>query len=81
MDPKDDAVVIDICNLLLYERNFALLNQYTKTLLKDPTQHTIMRHVLSTHLLGKTESALKFLDIYDGNFLQPKKNEEELFMS
>ena len=33
MDPKDDAVVIDICNLLLYERNFALLNQYTKTLL------------------------------------------------
>lgn len=81
MDPSDEPVLYDLCNLLLYERNFATLNQYTKTLLKNPTLHNIMRHALASHLNGKTESALKFLNIYEENLFPAKNNDEELFRS
>ena len=79
LDPQDTAVLNDMCNLHLYQRNYAELLELSKELIKFSTiSACIVRHVLVLYKTGNETAAFKLIDTYEGNFVKEPKNNDDL---
>lgn len=77
-DPKDDSILFELCNLLLYERNYSQFLQHSYKLLNTMSSaNTVVRYALALHLTGRIQKAIDWLNLYENNFL-PNINEDEI---
>ena len=82
MDPKDDSVLFDICNLLLFERNYPSFLEHSRKFVQSSTgPNALVRYALALHLNNHTTAAINFLNTYEINFMPPKNDDEKLFRS
>ncbi|OHT10689.1 TPR Domain containing protein [Tritrichomonas foetus] len=78
IDPKDDAVLLELCNLHLYERNKDLFYQHAHKFLSSSTMSSsVVRYAVALHLKGSFQSAINFLNNYESHF-QPTSSEDEI---
>lgn len=79
LDPNDTAVLNDMCNLHLYQRNYSELLQLSKELIKFSTiSACIVRHILVLYKTGNEKLAFKCFDTYEGNFSKEPKNSDDM---
>lgn len=79
-DPKDDSVLLELCNLHLYERNKKLFLQNSYNLLSaSKSSSAVVRYAVALHLDGRLKNAIDWLNTYENNFMPPASEDETLF--
>lgn len=80
LDSKDDNILLEICNLHLYERNKKLFLQNSYNLLSSSkSSSAVVRYAVALHLDGRTKNAIDWLNTYEINFMPPISEDETLF--
>ena len=80
LDSKDDNILLEICNLHLYERNKKLFLQNSFNLLSSSkSSSAVVRYAVALHLDGRTKNAIDWLNTYEINFMPPISEDETLF--
>lgn len=68
LDESDDGVVMELCNLHLYERNIPQFVQFATKILKlKGTVGCMLKYSLAMFLSGRYETCVKFLNTFEEN--------------
>lgn len=80
LDSSDDNVLLELCNLYLYERNYSTFFEYSKKILSSSTiPSSVIRFALALELNGRAQKAVEFLGNYESHLMPTTKDEEKLF--